>query len=292
MNYYKKQVLILSIFPISLFSQMEIYSSINSYSFSNDNSIKFSSSIIPNKIGNFNKNMTEGILDIEKKVLPLNIRGLKANIYSKTNANIFFAGQIFELSDYDRMVYPVTNHSYIEIIELTDIGKLQYSNSYTGIYSDVILGNKYKAIGYFKIPSTTTVSNNPDIKFKTYLYDNNSEEYYTDGNSRNVAINIIDTPLDEYINYGENSSYRFGLTMKESYNFCKDIEYNFIGCGLFNTIDTSIDSDNDGISNYDELYYGLNPNLSSDALLDNDGDGSINSNEIILNTDLNNPSSY
>ena len=67
------------------------------------------------------------------------------------------------------------------------------------------------------------------------------------------------------------------------------------GLGAFEAIDTSwavtsIDTDDDGISNADEIEYGLNPYDGSDAELDFDSDGLSNKDEILVyHTDINNP---
>jgi hypothetical protein len=53
--------------------------------------------------------------------------------------------------------------------------------------------------------------------------------------------------------YGENSPFEYGKNMSENYKFCKDVGMDFIGCGVLNLIDNSIDSDGNGVSDYDEM---------------------------------------
>jgi hypothetical protein len=61
----------------------------------------------------------------------------------------------------------------------------------------------------------------------------------------------------------------------------------------YGTIDAlDSDSDNDGISDKDEVKYGLNPKDNSDASKDNDGDGVSNIDEIKAGTDPNSSDSY
>jgi hypothetical protein len=51
------------------------------------------------------------------------------------------------------------------------------------------------------------------------------------------------------------------------------------------SLSAPLDSDNDGIPDYWEKQYGLNPNDPSDAMKDSDGDGYTNIEEYVNNTD-------
>ena len=63
----------------------------------------------------------------------------------------------------------------------------------------------------------------------------------------------------------------------------KDIQEEELGTDIYNA-----DSDFDGISDFDEVTYGLNPFDATDAAADADNDGVLNSDELLLGTDINN----
>ncbi len=65
------------------------------------------------------------------------------------------------------------------------------------------------------------------------------------------------------------------ITVRASDNHGGSVDQNFAL-----TVANSNDYDGDGISNADEIAYGLNPYDSSDATIDNDGDGISNAEEI------------
>ncbi len=55
---------------------------------------------------------------------------------------------------------------------------------------------------------------------------------------------------------------------------------------------TQVDSDGDGLKDYEEKEYGLDPNDAADALADKDGDGFTNLEEHLAKTDLNDAKSH
>jgi len=295
-----KKLVLISTLPIIGSSSMEIVSSITScsgtfHSTDSTKTMRFSTQSIIKLTGDATLYTIAGIQDLEKKIFPVNIRGLQAVLHTKTNNRKFFAGQLFELSGYSKLIYPIPSSGKLEIVALNGFDKLQYSKTKDGNFTDVILNEKYSVNGFFQLPIDVNISNEDskvDITVKSYFYDENLKTDYTDNRQRHITLVTNNELIDEYLNNGEESNYKFGRTMSESFNFCKDIDFKFIGCGLFNHIDNTIDSDKDGISDYDELYYGLNPNNIEDGSVDTDGDGMLNNKEIIFNTNLNDKNSF
>ncbi len=295
-----KKIVLISVFPILVNAHIEIVSSVTSCSgtlnaIDSNKTVRFSATPIVKLMGDATAYTIAGIQDLEKKIFPVNIRGLKATIYTKTKNRRFFAGQLFELSGYDRLIYPIPSSGKIEFISISGFDMLQYSTTKDGTYTDIVIGDKYSVNGFFQLPenvSVTATNGQIDIKVKSYFYDTDLQSDYTDNIDRVVSINIDDEIVDEYIKHGETSDYKFGTTMAESFNFCKDINFAFVGCGMFNDINNTVDTDGDMISDYDELYYGLNPNNIADGSEDTDGDSMLNNREIIFNTNLNDSNSF
>ena len=91
------------------------------------------------------------------------------------------------------------------------------------------------------------------------------------GNTNETCSITVNSSNDVYIGvYGyEGGNYTIQATI---------VYVDTDNDGIPNNIDT--DDDNDGISDIDELRYGLNPLDARDALLDSDGDGVNNKDEI------------
>ncbi len=123
------------------------------------------------------------------------------------------------------------------------------------------------------------------------------EDKWTDDPRYAFDTNKNDIPdiLDEIYNlsdYNANSIVNFDGQLVKVSDIIRDGTYvpDLDGDGIVDSEDT--DDDNDGISDADEIKYGLNPRDGSDATKDNDGDGVSNIDEIAAKTDPNDKTSY
>jgi|GEM_PF-3724799 len=114
--------------------------------------------------------------------------------------------------------------------------------------------------------------------------------YAFDTNKNNIP-DILDE-IYSLSDYNVNSIVNFDGQLVKVSDIIRDGTYipDLDGDGIVDSEDT--DDDNDGISDEDEIKYGLNPRDASDAIKDSDGDGISNIDEIAAKTDPNDKTSY
>ncbi len=190
------------------------------------------------------------IFDLSSMEVTVELDTLKATLHTGTENNRFFAGQLYHNLNDDNTTKPVVSGGEIKVLKYLGIDKLLYSESYNGTYEEVEINSTKSASGYFKVENNTS---QPEFRIAYRVFDDNRR---SDNNLKVVSIPIALQP-DMDREYGDESSFEYGKNMGENFKFCNDVGMDFIGCGVLNLIDNSVDSDGNGTSDYDEMFNSI-----------------------------------
>ena len=167
-------------------------------------------------------------------------------LYKKTINNYFSASHLYNYPT-DTLTEAIDK---IKISNFSGSDKLEVSSADNSSWSEISKDEFYDLSRKFRIPADATISDTNKVALtissKTSSGDVSDEEI--------IDIFVADEP-DTSIIYGEDSNFKFGQDWKDSLKYCKDVGFKFIGCGVFNRIDTFTDSDNNGKTDFGKYLF-------------------------------------